>query len=35
VVLDLDRPHEGFINVSQSPMLHLEQTLKNDPEANP
>ena len=35
VVLDLDRPHEGFIHISQSPMLHLEQILKNDPEANP
>jgi hypothetical protein len=27
--------HEGLINVSQNPMLHLEQILKNDPEANP
>jgi hypothetical protein len=35
VVLDLDRPHEGFIHVSQGPMLHLDQILKNDPEANP
>jgi hypothetical protein len=35
VVLDLDRPHEGFIHISQSPMLHLERILKNDPEANP
>ena len=35
VVLDLDRPHEGFIHISQSPMLHLEQILDNDPEAAP
>jgi Protein of unknown function (DUF4239) len=35
VVLDLDRPHEGLIQISQSPMLHLQQILDNDPEAQP
>lgn len=35
VVLDLDRPHEGLISVSQSPMLHLEQILQRDTETNP
>jgi len=35
VVLDLDRPHEGFIPISQSSMLHLEQILNKDPEATP
>jgi len=35
VVLDLDRPHEGLIHISQSPMLHLQQILDNDPEAQP
>jgi hypothetical protein len=35
VVLDLDRPHEGLIYISQSPMLHLEQILNKDPEASP
>lgn len=33
VVLDLDRPHEGLIHISQSPMLHLQSTLAADPEA--
>ena len=27
VVLDLDRPHEGLINISQSPMLQLQKIL--------
>jgi len=35
VVLDLDRPHEGFIPISLSSMLHLEQILNKDPEATP
>lgn len=35
VVLDLDRPHEGLIHISQSPMLHLQSTLDADPEAKP
>jgi hypothetical protein len=35
VVLDLDRPHEGLIHISQSPMLHLQSTLEGDPEAKP
>ena len=32
VVLDLDRPHEGLIHISQSPMLHLQSILDGDPE---
>jgi len=35
VVLDLDRPHEGLINISQSPMLQLQQILQRDPETKP
>jgi hypothetical protein len=35
VVLDLDRPHEGLIQISQSPMLHLQSILADDPEAKP
>jgi hypothetical protein len=35
VVLDLDRPHEGLITISQSPMLHLQQIVDRDPEASP
>jgi hypothetical protein len=35
VVLDLDRPHEGLITISQSPMLHLQSILEGDPEARP
>jgi hypothetical protein len=35
VLLDLDRPHEGLIRVSQSPMLHLKQIMDRDPEARP
>jgi hypothetical protein len=33
VVLDLDRPHEGLINISQQPILHLQQIVDRDPEA--
>ncbi|MEO8439665.1 MAG: hypothetical protein ABI540_05525 [Spartobacteria bacterium] len=32
VLLDLDRPHEGFIDVSQSPILDLKVALARDPE---
>ena len=32
VTLDLDKPHQGFIRVSQSPMLHLKQILDRDAE---
>ena len=35
VVLDLDRPHEGLIKISQTPMLHLSQILDRDAEAKP
>ena len=35
VVLDLDKPHQGIMPVSQSPMLHLKRTLDNDPETLP
>jgi hypothetical protein len=35
VVLDLDRPHEGLISVSQSPILHLQKILDRDTETNP
>jgi hypothetical protein len=35
VVLDLDRPHEGLIRISQSPMLHLQSILDGDPETKP
>jgi hypothetical protein len=35
VVLDLDRPHEGLIQISQSPMLHLQSIIDGDPEARP
>jgi hypothetical protein len=35
VILDLDRPREGLIYISQSPMLHLQQILDNDSEAQP
>jgi hypothetical protein len=35
VVLDLDRPHEGLIHISQSPMLHLQSILEGDPETKP
>lgn len=33
VVLDLDRPHEGLISVSQKPILDLQERLRADPEA--
>jgi hypothetical protein len=35
VVLDLDRPHEGLISISQRPILHLQQIVDRDPEAKP
>jgi hypothetical protein len=35
VVLDLDRPNEGLIHISQSPMLHLQSILDGDPESKP
>lgn len=35
VVLDLDKPHQGIMRVSQSPMLHLKGILDNDPETGP
>jgi len=35
VVLDLDKPHQGIMPVSQSPMLHLARTLDRDPETKP
>ena len=35
VVLDLDKPHQGLMPVSQSPMLHLKRILESDPETRP
>ncbi len=35
VVLDLDKPHQGLIKVSQTPMLNLQQILDRDPESKP
>ena len=35
VTLDLDKPHQGLITVSQTPMLHLKRTLDRDPETLP
>jgi hypothetical protein len=35
VVLDLDRPHQGLIHISQSPMLRLQSSLDADPDAKP
>jgi hypothetical protein len=35
VALDLDRPHEGVIHISQSPMIHLQSIVEGDPEARP
>ena len=35
VVLDLDKPHQGLMPVSQSPMLHLKRILDGDPETVP
>jgi hypothetical protein len=32
VVLDLDKPHQGLIQVSQTPILRLLQVLERDPE---
>jgi hypothetical protein len=32
VVLDLDRPQEGLIHISQRPILHLRQIVDRDPE---
>jgi len=34
VVLDLDKPHQGIIPVSQSPILHLAGTMDRDPETS-
>jgi hypothetical protein len=33
VTLDLDKPHQGLIKVSQSPVLDLKEKLDLDPEA--
>jgi len=33
VVLDLDKPHQGFIRVSQTPILRLLQIMDRDPES--
>jgi hypothetical protein len=35
VTLDLDKPHQGLIKISQTPMLHLKSILDGDPEAKP
>jgi hypothetical protein len=35
VVLDLDKPHQGLMPVSQSPMLHFKGILDGDPETQP
>ena len=35
VVLDLDRPHQGLVPISQSPMLHLKRILDDDSETLP
>jgi hypothetical protein len=35
VVLDLDRPHQGIMPVSQSPILHLAGIMDRDPETSP
>jgi hypothetical protein len=35
VVLDLDKPHQGIMPVSQSPVLHLVRTLDRDQETKP
>ena len=32
VILDLDKPHQGMIRVSQAPMVELQQTLHSDTE---
>jgi hypothetical protein len=35
VVLDLDKPHQGIMRVSQSPVLHLAGIMDRDPETKP
>ena len=35
VVLDLDKPHQGIMPVSQSPMLHLAGMMDRDAETSP
>jgi len=35
VVLDLDKPHQGLIQVSQTPILRLQEVLDRDPESKP
>jgi hypothetical protein len=35
VVLDMDKPHQGIMPVSQRPMLHLKRILESDPETLP
>ena len=32
VVMDLDKPHQGWVRISQSPILYLKQILDSDPE---
>ena len=34
VVLDLDKPHQGIMRVSQSPVLHLAGIMDRDPETS-
>jgi len=35
LVVDLDRPREGFLEVSQQPLLHLQEQIGAMPPANP
>ena len=35
VVLDLDKPHQGLIQVSQTPILGLQQVMNRDPQSKP
>ena len=35
VVLDLDKPHQGLIRISQTPILDLQRTVDRDPETQP
>jgi len=35
VVLDLDKPHQGLIQVSQTPILGLQQVLHREPQVKP
>jgi hypothetical protein len=35
VVLDLDKPHQGLIQVSQTPILRLQEVLDRDPDTQP